>query len=127
MDTQGVTKRKFLILLTVGLNAPSVARSALMFASIAASIGLDAVVYCVQEGVDVMVKGAAEKDVVAPGLPSLKQRLQEALAAGAKIQLCSTAVVNKKLQADDLIPEAEIVGGAVLIEHALESAGVLSF
>jgi predicted peroxiredoxin len=127
VETSGVTKRKFLILLTVGLNAPPVARSALMFASIAASMGLETVVYCVQEGVDVMVKAAAEKDAAAPGMPSLKQRLQEALKAGAKIQLCSTAVMNKKLQADDLIPEAEIVGGAMLIDLALESAGVLSF
>ncbi len=127
MDEATAKPQKFLVMLSSGLNTPQFARSALMFATIAASMGWETYLYCAQDGVEAMVKGAAEKDVVAPGLPSLKQRLLEALEAGVKIQVCSTSVQNRKLKKEDLIPEVEIAGGAVLIEHATESAGTLSF
>lgn len=127
MEGANEKRGKFLVMLSSGLSTPQFARSALMFATIAASMGWETYLYCAQDGVEVMVKGAAERDVVAPGLPSLKQRLQEALDAGVRIQVCTTSVRNRGLVKEDLIPEVEIAGGAVLIEHAVESAGTLSF
>ncbi|MFQ6014305.1 MAG: DsrE family protein [Anaerolineae bacterium] len=119
--------KKFLILLTVGLNAPAVARSAFMFASLAAAFYLDTVVYCVQEGADIMVKGAVDKEEVRPGIPTLKQRLAEAIEAGVKFQVCEITAANKGIEEEDLIPQAKLVGGAVLIDLALDCDGMLCF
>src|SRR5574341_2347683 len=65
----------FLVVLRSGLNAPGQVRAALMYASIAAAMNQDVVVYCVQEGADVMVKGAPEKEQTKPGMPTIAQRL----------------------------------------------------
>lgn len=121
-------KKRFLVLLTCGLSTPAPARSALMFATLAAAaFDLEAVVYCVQEGVEIMVKGMVDKEKVTPGVPTLKQRLAEAIEAGVRLEVCEETAANKDITQEDLIPEAKIVGGAVLIDHALNCAGMLCF
>ncbi|MCL5961721.1 MAG: DsrE family protein [Chloroflexi bacterium] len=119
--------KKFTVLLTVGLNSPGVARAALMFATIAAVSDLQTVVYCVQEGADLMVKGVVDREETKPGMPTLRQRLDEAIAAGVEFQVCEATAVGRGITREDLIEQARIVGGAVLIANTLESAGVLSF
>lgn len=121
-------KKRFLILLISGLSTPAPARSALMFATLAAAaFDLETVVYCVQEGAEIMVKGAVDREKVTPGVPTLKQRLAEAIEAGVRLEVCEQTAANKGITQQDLIPEAKIVGGAVLIEHALNCAGMLCF
>lgn len=126
-ETQSPRKKRFLVLLTMGLNAPAPARSAFMFATLAAAAYLDTVVYCVQDGAGLMVKGVAEREKVKPGIPTLVQRIAEARAAGVRFQVCEQTAVNKGIREEDLIEGAEIVGGAVLINHALNCDGMLCF
>ncbi len=118
----------FLVVCTSGLNAPATARSALMFASIAATANCRTILYCVQDGIDIMIKGAVEKEPnIKPGRPTLKQRLQEAIEAGVEFQVCSQTFSNRRLGPDELIPEATITGAATLIDLALDADGILAF
>lgn len=119
---------KLVVLLTVGRNAPGVCRSALMFATIAAASGLDTYVYAVQEGVDVLVRGALDgEEPEFEGAPTISSRLAEAREAGARLQACEATAVYRGIGQDDLIEGARIVGGATLIALTLEARGVLSF
>jgi len=117
----------FLVVLRSGLKAPGQVRAALMYASLAAAMDQNTIVYCVQEGADVMVKGAADKEEVQPGAPTINQRLAEAIEMGVQLQVCEQTALVRKIKAEDLIPEATLVGGALLIEHAINARGSLTF
>ncbi|MFQ6000222.1 MAG: DsrE family protein [Anaerolineae bacterium] len=117
----------FLVLLTSGPEAPGKVRAALMFAALAASFYLETVIYCVQDGARVMVKGAVDSEVVKPGRPSMRSRMREAIEAGVRFEVCSETANGMEISQADLIPEASIVGGARLIDYALLCEGMLTF
>lgn len=120
-------ERLFLVVLRSGLNAPGQVRAALMYASLAAAMDQDPVVYCVQQGADVMVRGAADKEETRPGAPTIKQRLAEALEMGVRIEVCEQTALVRNIKAEELIPEATLVGGARLIDYAVRARGSLTF
>jgi len=117
----------FLVVLRTGMENPSLIRSALMFASLAAAMNLEAVVYCVQQGADAMVKGAADKEETKPGVPTIHQRLAEALEMGVRIEVCEQTAKVRNIRAEDLIPGVTLVGGAKLIDYAVQARGSLTF
>ena len=117
----------FLVVLRSGLNAPGQVRAALMYASIAAAMNQNVVVYCVQEGADVMVKGAPEKEQTKPGMPTIAQRLAEAIEIGVRLEVCEQTADTRGIKAEDLIPEAKLIGGASLIDYAIRARGQLTF
>lgn len=119
--------RPFLVVLRSGLNAPGQVRAALMYASIAAAMDQDVVVYCVQEGADVMVKGAPDKEQTKPGVPTIAQRLSEAIDIGVRLEVCEQTADTRGIRAEDLIPEAKLIGGASLIDYAIRARGQLTF
>ncbi|MBZ0154990.1 MAG: DsrE family protein [Alphaproteobacteria bacterium] len=118
----------FIVLCTSGFeNIPS-ARSALMFASLAASANYRTILFCVQGAVDIMIKGAIEKnEKPQPGVPTLAQRLDEARELGVEIQCCSQTMANKKITGEDLIPGVQVAGAMSLIELVNRAKGTLSF
>lgn len=118
-------EKKLVFLLKTGFNAPGITRGALMFSAISASMDVETVLYCVQEGADIMIKGALEKEEVKPGVPTIKQRLQEAIDAGVDIQICSATAKLKGIEEKDLIEPARITGAATLIDLALDSDNVI--
>lgn len=118
----------FIVLCVSGFDNIGRARSALMFAALAASANYKTVLYCIQNAVDVMVKGAIEKsEVVQPGVPTLAQRLSEALEMGVEIQCCTQTMANKKLAEEDLIPGVKAAGAMNLITLTTEARGTLCF
>jgi len=121
------SRRLFLILLTSAPEVPGMVRAAFMFATLAASFHLEAVVYCVQDGARAMVKGATDSEVVEPDRPSMRSRMREAIEAGVRIEVCSETAHGLVISQADLIPEASIVGGAKLIDYALVCEGTLTF
>ena len=104
-------------------------RSALMFASLAASADMDTVLYCVQDAVDVMVRGAIEQQErsSASGLPSIAGRLEDALECGVRIECCTQTMANKGLTPEDLIAEAHPAGAMNLISLTTRARGSISF
>ncbi len=121
-------RKKFAVQLSTGMRDIGKVKSALMFAALAQYSGCDTVVYCVQDGTDAVVKGVIkEEGLLPPGVPTFEQRLQEAVDAGVKFQVCEQAAINRNLSKDDLIEGAEIAGGVHLIVYALEYDGMLYF
>ncbi|MFQ6137273.1 MAG: DsrE family protein [Candidatus Hydrothermarchaeales archaeon] len=120
-------KKKMLFFLTHGMNAPQLARAALMFASISAAMDVETVLYCIMEGAEILVKGRVDEEIVKPGKPTLRQRMNEAIEQGVKFQVCDRTLKAKDIDEEDLIEEAEVVGAATLIDLALDCDGVLCF
>ena len=118
----------FVVTCVSGFDQIANARSAFMFATLAAVDEFETIVFLTQHGVDLVVKDAIEKrEKPTPGTPTLRQRLEEALEMGVRIEVCSQAVENKKLTIDDLIPEVTIEGGMHLIDLSAGAKGVLCF
>lgn len=118
----------FIVLCASGFENVERVRSALMFAMLAASANYRTVLYCIQSAVEVMVKGAIEKnEAVKPGMPTIAQRLNEAMEAGVEIQCCSQTMANKNITGQDLIPGVEIAGAMNLITLTSSAKGSLCF
>jgi len=129
MDEPTAMKRKkFAVQLSSGMKDVGKIKSAIMFATIAQCSGCDAVVYCVQDGADAVIKGKIkEEGTLPPGIATFEQRLADALAVGVKFQLCQQVAVNRGLKKEDLIEGTQILGGIHLINYALEYDGMLYF
>ncbi len=99
-----------------------------MFAALAAAADFKTILFCIQNGVDVMVKGAIEKnEKPTPGAPTLSQRLQEAFEMGVEIQCCTQTMNNKKITEEDLIPDVKAAGAMNLIDLTAKAHGSLCF
>ena len=118
----------FIVLCASGFENIARTRSALMFAALAASAEYRTVLYCIQNAVDVMVKGAIERgEQPQPGIPNLRQRLDEAREMGVEIQCCTQTMANKNIAEQDLIPGVIAAGAMSLIEMTSRAKGSLSF
>ncbi|MBZ0157705.1 MAG: DsrE family protein [Alphaproteobacteria bacterium] len=126
--SQDATENIFTILCTSGFDRVPNVRSALMFASLAASANYRTILFCLQGTVDVMVQGAIEKnEKPEPGAPTLSQRLSEAMELGVEIQCCAQTMANKGLTEKDLIPGITVAGAMTLIDLASMGQGTLCF
>ena len=111
-----------------GFENPERVRSALMFASLAASADYQTILYCIQGAVEVMVKGAiAARETSHPGLPSIAQRLQEALEMGVTIQCCTQTMANKGILPAELVDGVAPAGAMSLIALTTRAKGTISF
>jgi len=121
-------EKHFIVLCAAGFEKIASARSALVFATLAAAANLKTILFCVQNAVDIMVKGSIEKnEKPVPGVPTLAQRLQEALEMGVEIQCCTQTMANKKITEKDLLPQVKAAGAMNLIVLATNAHGTLSF
>lgn len=122
------TGNMYIVLCASGFDAPQRMRSALMFASLAAAAEMHTVLYCVQNAVDVMVKGAiAQNEKPEPGTPSLGERLEEAMALGVHIQCCTQTMKNKGIGPRDLLEGVEPAGAMALIDLTSKASGSICF
>lgn len=124
----GKERELFIVLCATGFEKVANARSALMFASLAAAADFRTILFCIQNGVDIMVKGAIEKnEKPQPGVPTLTQRLEEAMEMGVEIQCCTQTMNNKKIKEGDLIPNVTAAGAMNLIDLTAKANGTLCF
>ncbi len=127
-DGTARTEDLFIVLCASGFDQPDRVRSALMFATLAAAAEYRTVLYCIQGAVDVMVKGAVERfEKPVEGVPTIAQRLQEAIETGVEIQCCSQTMANKKFSPEEMLDGVKVEGAMSLIELAAGSKGSLSF
>lgn len=118
----------FIILCATGFENSARLRSALMFASLAAAADYRTILYCIQNAVDVMVNGVLEKqEHPEPGVPTVAQRLREAVDMGVEIQCCTQTMANKKIFPADLLPGVIPSGAMSLIHLASHAKGSLCF
>ncbi|MBI4673899.1 MAG: DsrE family protein [Chloroflexi bacterium] len=120
-------KPLFLVVLRTGMNQPGQVRAALMYASIAAAMDQDVVVYCVQEGADPFKQGVMETEPSKPGVPTIAQRFAEALEMGVRVEVCEQTASVRGIKEEELTPGAVMRGGASLIDYAIQARGTLTF
>ncbi|MBF0559893.1 MAG: DsrE family protein [Nitrospirae bacterium] len=126
-ETVKQARKKFAVQLSTGARDLGKIKSAIMFATLAQCSGCDAVVFCVQDGADALIKGEIKEEGLPPGVSSFEERLHDALKVGVKFQLCEQVAVNRGLSSKDLIEGVSIVDGSNLIAYALEYDGMLYF
>ena len=123
-----IQRKKLAVQLSSGMKDVGKIKSAIVFATSAQCSGCDAVVYCVQDGADAVIKGKIkEEGTLPPGVATFEQRLADALAVGVKFQLCQQVAVNRGIKKEDLVDGTQILGGIHLINYALEYDGMLFF
>ena len=89
-------------------------------------MGMDATVYFLIKGITVVKAGEAEK-IQLGEFPSLKQVMDQAIAAGVKLMVCEQSCQLLNLDRGDFTEGASIVGAATLNDLLLEADAVLSF
>jgi len=120
--------RIFLVVLTSGFDYTPIVRSAFMYASLAAAMGFETVVYCVQAGADTMVKSKISKlDESQAGQPTILERFTEAIEIGVRVEVCEQTANVRAIRAEDLMDGVALKGGAVLIDYAARATGQLTF
>jgi len=118
----------YVIVCATGFENEERVRSALMFAALAASADYQTILYCIQGAVEVLVKGAiAARETPLPGLPSIAQRLQEALEMGVEIQCCTQTMANKGILPAVLVDGVTPAGAMSLIALTTRAKGTISF
>lgn len=125
---EGEEEKLFLIMLKTGFDYTPIVRSAFMYASLAAAMDFETVVYCVQAGADTMVKDKIDElDRSKPGKPTIRQRFKEAQEMGVRVEVCEQTANVRGIRSEDLMDGVTLKGGALLIDYASRAVGQLTF
>jgi len=119
-------KKKILYVQTSGVETPERTYAPFVLATTAAAMGIDATIYFVIKGVTVVKKGEAEK-IKLGEFPTLKQIMDQAVNAGAKLEVCEQSCMLLGLSRGEFIDAAKIVGAATLNDRLLDADAVICF
>jgi predicted peroxiredoxin len=117
---------KILYVQTSGLDTPERLYAPFILATTARAMDVEADIYFVIKGVTVVKKGEAEK-IKLGDFPSLKEVMDQAVAAGVKLHVCEQSCQLFGMPRGDFTPEAQIVGAATLNDLALDADAILNF
>ena len=105
----------FCVNLTRSTDDPDRATVAMVVANAAVASGKPSMVFLRSEGVRLAVKGVADQ-INEEGFQPMATLLQNFLAAGGSVWVCSPCFKKRGYTDSDLIEGATIVGGAKLVE-----------
>jgi predicted peroxiredoxin len=117
---------KFCVSLTCAKDDSDRATVAFVVANAALGSGQETLVFLSTEGVRLGVKGYAD-DVHEEGFAPLRELMGNFAAAGGKIYVCSPCFKKRKLDENNLVAGAVIVGGAKLVEFLAGGAPCVSY
>src|SRR5688500_18783142 len=117
---------KFCVSLTSAKDDPDKATVAFVVANAAVASDKDIVVFLSTEGVRLGVKGYAD-DIAEEGFAPLKDLMASFASAGGKMYVGSPCFKRRKLDENNLVAGAVIVGGAKLVEFMGESCPGVSY
>lgn len=122
-------KKKFLFVVTTGMNEPKKAFTPFYYASASAAMGYETYIFLAAEGPSLLRKGVAENLRTTEDGEPLQKVLDMAMKNGVKFICCSTAAkVIWKMKDGDLPPGVEFGGAVTLLEMAADAeASVLYF
>src|SRR4051794_21706361 len=106
---------KFCVALTSAKDNADKGTVAFVVANAALGSGQDTLVFLSVEAVRLSQKGYAE-DIHEEGFAPLKDLMANFAAGGGKIYVCSPCFKKRKLDENNLVAAATIVGGAKLVE-----------
>lgn len=119
-------KKKLVVLITRGLDdeRSSVAWS---IANGGIKSDLDVSIFLTSSGVDWVRKGAADKVVLNPMDPPMKDMIQKVRDAGCTIMVCPPCAEVRGYTQDDLLDGVVITGSGAMHKLIKEGAATLSF
>jgi uncharacterized protein len=117
---------KFVVNCTISKDNTDKATVSFVVANAALGSGKDVVVFLSIEGVRLSQKGYAE-DIKEEGFTPLKELMDNFAKGGGKIFVCSPCFKKRKLDENNLVAGAAIVGGAKLVEFMGDACPSLSY
>jgi uncharacterized protein len=117
---------KFCVSLTCGKDNTDKSTVAFVVANAAVASDKETLVFLNIEGVRLSQKGYAD-DIHEDGFAPLKELVENFVKAGGQIYVCSPCFKKRKLDENNLVPGATIVGGAKLVEFMSENCPSVSY
>jgi predicted peroxiredoxin len=117
---------KFCVSLTYAKDNSDKATVAFVVANAALGSDKETMVFLSSEGVRLSQKGYAD-DIREEGFAPLKELMDNFARAGGKIFVCSPCFKRRKLDENNLVPGAVIVGGARLVEFLSDGSPCVSY
>ncbi len=114
-------KDKVLVLLSCGTDNPNRATRGLFLAMMAHKEGKEAILFLLDEGVNLAQKGMAEHVIAATG-DKADDHLTYLQEFGVPILVCTPCAVARQIGEDDLVEGARMAVGAEIINLSCESA-----
>jgi uncharacterized protein len=118
--------KKFLVNLTCGLDNTDKATVAFVVANAAVASEKETVVFMSIEATRLSQQGAADS-VHEEGFAPLKDLMENFAKAGGKMFVCSPCFKKRKLDENNLVAGALIVGGAKLVEFMSDGCPSVSY
>jgi len=117
---------KFCVSLTHAKDNTDKATVAFVVANAALGSGKDTLVFLSIEGVRLSQRGFAD-GIHEEGFAPLKELMENFVKAGGKIFVCSPCFKKRKLDENNLVAGAAVVGGAKLVEFMSDSCPSVSY
>jgi predicted peroxiredoxin len=117
---------RILYVQTSGLETPERLYAPFILGTTARAMEVEASIFFMIKGITAMKKGEAEKIKIG-SFPSLKEVIDQALAAGVKMYICEQSTQLLNIPRGDFIVEAKIAGAGTLNDLALDADSVISF
>jgi hypothetical protein len=119
-------KKSILYVQTSGIDTPKRLYSPFVLGMTAQAMDIEATIYFLGLGITVVKKG--EADVVREGsFPTVKEVMDQAIAAGVKFLVCEQSTQLLNLDRGAFIPEAKVVGAATLNDLVLDADATMWF
>ncbi len=119
-------KKKLLYVQTSGIDTPKRLYSPFVLGMTAQAMDIDATIYFLGLGITVVKKGMAET-IKEGEFPTVKEVMDQAIAAGVKLMVCEQSTQLMRMDRGDFVPEAKIVGAATLNDLVLDADGTMWF
>jgi predicted peroxiredoxin len=117
---------KLCVSLTYAKDNCDKATVAFVVANAAVASSQETLVFLSTEAVRLAVKGYAD-DIHEEGFAPLKQLMDNYLAAGGQLFVCSPCAKKRGLDETQIIAGAQVVGGAKLVEFLSQGAASISY
>ena len=117
---------KFCVSLSYAKDNCDKATVAFVVANAALGSEKETMVFLVTEGVQLSQRGYAD-EIHEEGFAPLKDLMANFAAAGGKIFVCSPCFKRRKLDENNLVAGAVVVGGAKLVEFLSDGSPCVSF
>lgn len=117
---------KFVVSCSLGKDNTDKATVSFVVANAALGSGKETVVFLSIEGVRLSQKGFAD-DIKEEGFAPLKELMDNFAKGGGKIYVCSPCFKKRKLDENNLVAGAAVVGGAKLVEFMGDACPSISY
>jgi predicted peroxiredoxin len=118
---------KVMIIMTSGPDTPRRCATPFFFATLAAAMEYEVTMFFTIDGTLLLKKGIAETIYPKSGGEPVSKFIQDALDAGVEFTACTASMELHELQAEDLIDNVKMVGGAYMWNVADTCKTVLTF